>query len=385
MNKKKVGVVTIFGNNNYGASLQAYALQKVIENLGFDTEVIDIDFADQSKDRLDRWKRLWREPKKIPYKIIRYLKVKWYRLFYQSELHKLELRNRAVVRFEYDHIKTSKKILLEKLGEYSTVYDYLVAGSDQIWNPSYWKPVYFLDFAEKSIPKLSYAASIGVDFYTEEEKSYVRKMLKDFRAISVREREGKTLLDAFIDKPVEVVLDPTFLLKQEEYDKISADSLVEGKYLFCYLLGKNPKHRVWAINMAKKFGLKLVTLSGGEMNTKDIHFGDVRLYDIDTSGFLSLIKNSALVLTDSFHCMALSVIYRKRFFVLKRDTDTDVKSMNSRIYSTLDMLQLESRLIDGEESQWIWDDSVSDIYNVTETVLEKEKSKSLFFLKKELN
>ncbi|MDP1553169.1 MAG: hypothetical protein Q8M06_09165, partial [Methanobacteriaceae archaeon] len=37
----KAGILTLNSAHNFGASLQAYALQKTLENLGFETKIIN--------------------------------------------------------------------------------------------------------------------------------------------------------------------------------------------------------------------------------------------------------------------------------------------------------------------------------------------------------
>lgn len=378
---KKVGVVTIFNNNNYGASLQAYALQKLLLDWGLYAEVINIDFSTQQESRL---KRLFQEPVKIPAKLVGAIGRRIHGLIWRKELARIRLRNQAVLDFEHKNIRASEAIREADLSEISDVYDYVIAGSDQIWNPQYWHAAYFLDFVDDSVPKISYAASTGVSFYTERQCEIVHDFLERFSAVSVREEEGRKLLNGITDKDIQVVLDPVFLLEAAQWDKICAPVIVEGDYLFCYFLGENPAHRKWARQMADQFHLQLVTLSDGGFKPADIRFGDKRLYHIDSGGFLSLIKNAKAVLTDSFHCMAFTIIYQKRLFVVKRNEDHDLKSMNSRIYTTLSMLGLKDRLVDTTDKEWDIKTPLEEIYYHTQERLEKERKKSLDFLKKAL-
>lgn len=378
---KKVGVVTIFNNNNYGASLQAYALQKQLLDWRLDAEIIHIDF---SGPRESRCRRLLREPVKIPEKLARAVGRRIQGFIFRKELERIRLRNQAVLDFERQNIRACEVVREGELAKISDKYDYVIAGSDQIWNPQYWHAAYFLDFVGEKIPKISYAASTGVSSYTERQREIVHNFLERFSAVSVREEEGKKLLEGLTDQEIQVVLDPVFLLEPEEWDLICSPQILEGEYLFCYFLGTNPDHRKWAEQMAARFRLQLVTLSDGGFKWRDMRFGNKRLYDIDSGGFLSLIKNARVVLTDSFHCMAFSIIYRKRMFVVLRSEDHDSKSMNSRIYTALSRLGLERQLVDGNEELWDAETPLEEIYAQTQELLERERGSSLGFLRSAL-
>lgn len=388
---KKIGTVTMYHRNaNFGASLQAYALVKMLNNLGYDAQVVNIDFYSEvgSKNEITikKLKNIFSDPLQVcknQYK-------KMHKKFFLSqdiknEIEKNKLHIQAVDKFKADFIPHSNLIHHTKLNEFADKYDILIAGSDQVWNPQYWKEAYFLSFAGKNTKKISYAASIAVNSYTKEQQKYTKKYLKDFSSISVREKEGKNILDSFLDKPIEVVMDPTFLLSKNEWNEIVTPvENINKPYVLCFFIGKNEIHREWATKMAKKSGLNLISLSDGVLKEMDINHGDKRLYNVDSRQFMWLIKNAEYVITDSFHCMVFSIIFESKFYIYKRDNDSDTKSMNSRIYTLTQMLGLQSQIVDGDESKWNFDKTSEEIYDGVSEKIQKEVDRSLEYLKKAL-
>ena len=351
----RVGVVTLFRNNsNYGAVMQAYALQRVIEKMGCDVELIDIDFQSRRKRSIfyllaDKafpagpTARLYLSWIKI-YKFALFQPKNWEMLRIAKKLHN---RGMLVSKFKQNTIRTSGPYRPEELPAANERYDIFIAGSDQIWNPTYWKQPFFLDFVAAGKRKASYAASIGRSSLTEEEKVIFKEKLKDFAYISVRENEGKLLLEPVLGREVTVVLDPTLLLTGREWEKLEEPIHIGRDYLLCCFLGESREHRLFARKVAARLGMKCALIMTGTMEVNvGSGLADVELIDVSPGQFLTLIKNAGMVLTDSFHFTVFSIIYRKNFYVMKRNKDTDVANMNARLYTLLGNLALMDRWID---------------------------------------
>ena len=260
-------------------------------------------------------------------------------------------------------------------------YDIFITGSDQVWNFEWYHPAFFLDFVTQK-PKISYAASMAVDSLNENQKILIKEHLKDFNAISVRENNALELLkDLTPILPIRVV-DPVLLLDKEEWDNVSSERQIKDEYIFCYFLGNNKNERKIAKKFAKKKNLPIVTAIFSN-NVLDFYFGAKRLYGVGPEDFISLIKHSQYVFTDSFHAVVFSYIYKRQYFVFNRE-QTGV--MNSRIISITNLFNASKRFCVGAEREKLkYVLSVEDIdYSKVNQSLDEIKTQSIEFLKRNL-
>lgn len=363
--------MTIYHDNyNFGAVLQAYALQRILTDMGAEASVLDIRFKQNTGACGKRRGALSR----IRNKVLRTIQKR----FYAGKIQRLKDRCRKYQSFKEHWIRTTDTVEEDDLRNIGDEFDLYIAGSDQIWNPDYWKGAYFLDFVHEIGRKASYSASIGVSSYNRSQKEYVYEQLKSFSRISVRETDARAILKGLgLEQEIEVVLDPTFLLGPAEWDRLCHKTALPDQYVLCCLLGTGREHRSFAVKLARAEKLKLVMLTTGYQEMLlNSRTGDLELIDVDPGEVLWAIKNARVVLTDSFHIMALSVNYGKQFYVLRRDQDTQQHNMNSRIYSFLKETGLEARLIDSD----IVPDLEAIDYRQVEKLLLKRKEESLKFL-----
>jgi len=143
--------------------------------------------------------------------------------------------------------------------------------------------------------------------------------------------------------PVEWVLDPTLLLSASDWDEICSPRQIDEPYMFCYFLGDNKRNRRVAESVAKRKGLKIVTLPHlVGYNFADKKFGDIQLWDVGPKEFISLIKYADFVLTDSFHGSVFSNIYRRPFAAFERE---GAKGMGGRLKSLTDLTDTQDRFL----------------------------------------
>ena len=142
------------------------------------------------------------------------------------------------------------------------------------------------------------------------------------------------------------MLDPTLLLSSEEWNEVAAENPVKEPYVFAYILGDRKDNQKCAKYFAKKKGLKLVTFPlTASRSIRQAFFGDIHSYG-GPDVWLSLIRDAEYVITDSFHAVVFSIVYRKRFVVLRRSVDGEKGSMNSRMYSLCKMFpEIEERVV----------------------------------------
>ena len=343
---KKVGIITINDNNNYGNRLQNYAVQEVLKKINVEPITLKNEPATNTKNK--------------------YLLRKIKSLFNRGSYSKIIGRKECFEDFNRNINFSAKKITpYSKLNE----YDYFVVGSDQVWNPNFGRlrDVDLLEFTE-SRKKISFSASFGVSKLSEEYNSKLKKDLKDFKAISVREDAGKEIIEEVVGrKDVQVLVDPTMLLTSKEWDKIAKKpkQLKSNRYILNYFLGELSEERKKEIERIAK-----------ENNCEIINILDKNspFYQTGPSEFLYLEKNAFLVCTDSFHSCVFAILYDRPFIVFDRE-DSYVK-MNSRLDTLLKKFDLENRWYKAKIIQEQLKADYEEAYNI----LEDERRKSKRFL-----
>lgn len=325
-----VGIITWHYYTNVGSNLQAYALCRAIEDIGYSCEFINYRHNTSQSG-------LRKISKDITSTIDTFLPgILPSRIRVQSYY------------FQSHFIKQSPLLKKDELVECNKWYKMLLCGSDQIWAPNVLDTAYLLDFANDSIPKCSYASSIGLPEIPVAMQQLYKDNLQRFYKITVREKQGAALIEDMIKKEIDWVLDPTFLLDQAAWRKIERFyQIPKSRYLFCYLLGDNPEHRVWIEKIAKNNGLKVLFFSDQHEDVRD---GWTYINHVGPREFLGYIDKSDFVVTDSFHGMALSINMNKDFYVLERFKSDDIICQNSRIYNIIESFGLENRLMNKEKT-----------------------------------
>lgn len=384
---KKIGIIThYYQSTNYGGNLQSYALCKVLIKYQYAAEQICYPLSFEKQSRIKNllsngvigfWK-----------KILHYIKRVFILPLEKIEEKKIDIHNRrqkAFLELNQNIIPHSKIVYTkETIKESVLVYDGFITGSDQVWNFDWYSPAYFLDFVPSTKIKISYGASIAKDSLTDEQKEIFRKSLKDYKAVSVREKSAEKLLEGLSPVKVQTVLDPTLLLTREDWDEVCAERVIKEKYVFCYFLGENRQERKLAEKFARLHNLKLVALPHTNgIKLIDRKFGDERLYDVSPEQFISLIKYAEHVFTDSFHAVVFSNIYQKQYFVFNRSKKGE---MSSRIVNITELFHQEERFCAGKERETIeYVTSLLDIdYTKSNEDFEKMKEKSVSFLENSL-
>lgn len=328
---KRVGIVSLYYHNaNYGGLLQTYALQHVVESLGYDAKQISYDFSSGNRQKIG----VIDELRRIYHKLIRW---KW-EIGYIRQSQKIRKFERM--------IPHTKRITRAKISRTNDLFDLFICGSDQIWNPIGWQPTFFLDFVRDGKGKIAYAASIARDSLSTDELKYIESQIEDFSAVSVREEISKKHLKDYYPN-VERMPDPTMLLTQKDWNAITADRCVDEPYVFAYFLGDNQDNLEKAKRFAKDRGLRIVFIP--YLNVANRFWEEENneyMQDcVGVNEFLSLIKHSEIVLTDSYHGAVFSIIFEKPFYVLMRFETKDKFSMNSRIDTLLLDFELNDRIV----------------------------------------
>ena len=346
-----VGLCLAYQGQNYGMLLQAYATQTIIEMQGYKTEIISYQRTSNKHIRFTPYllifcgKQIWNKYKRKKNEQI-----------VLDEKHQMNISERKKVASIFREKRLHNIIEckgIENLEKLAKKYNTVLVGSDQQWLPDIaFSNFRTLRFVPESINKVSYATSLGVSQYPHYCKSSAAQFLKRINYISVRETEGKRIINELCDKPVSVVLDPTYLLTQEQWcELIKPERLIKEEYVLCYLLGDNEIARKLARKYANERNMKLITIVSDEsVSGEDFSFADQAIVGKSPEEFINLIRFSSQIFTDSFHGIAFSIITQKQFFAFYRQRKGE-KSRNSRIDNILKQWEINYRLIDNYNSE----------------------------------
>lgn len=337
---KKIGIITILKVNNYGAELQAYALQQCLNSLGYDAEVIDYLFYKHPDHIRESISRPF-YPYPFKNKILEsglFLRDRLTRLL-ASPSQKRRQKNFDDFHIANTHLSRTFHSLSELQNECPR-YDVYCVGSDQVWNPRCFTNLapYLLSFAPDNARKISYASSFGVSSLPSSAESQYAKLLRRFDSIAVRESTGADIVKKLIGKNAQTVLDPTLLLSPDDWAKVEKPvPNIPDRYLLTYELRPQLALANLAQEVAHRHGLKIVRLGCRQKFYTDPL---INITDAGPAEFLYLFRNAAFVVTNSFHGTAFSVNFSKPFFsVLERG-----RNNNSRQLSLLGSCGLESQV-----------------------------------------
>lgn len=274
---KKIGLCLAYKGVNYGMLLQAYATQQIFLDLGFIPEIINYKDNIKHKLSLHNIYNIYLRPIYLRSKFNK-LKIKFLKKLHEEFKLTYDLRTRAADKFrrnKFVNIVTYEGYDNLKAGAFN--YDAVVVGSDQQWLPlAAFGDFNTLRFVDDSIKKISFATSMGVVKYPKFVREKAKEFLSRIDFISVREESAKDIINSLINKPVKVILDPTFLLNKEDWQKrIPVQDPKKEPYILCYFLGNSKINKQKAIDLKKATGLKLISIRSTEEYSKfDTIFAD---------------------------------------------------------------------------------------------------------------
>lgn len=357
----KIGIITFQRAYSYGAKLQAYALSTYLRLNGHQAEVIDYSDIGCGKPRgLDF---------SGPGVFLRSC-VSLARSF-----HKERVRLEKLQSFFLDDTPHSKRYpTAESLKGIEADYDIFIAGSDQVWCPRYNRGDlnFLLEFVKESKKKYSYAASFGFSKIDSKYIESYKRCLNSFDKILVRENEGAGIVKSLTDKHAEVVLDPTFLLPMSHWSDMAHYPLKKHfGYILCFkILSVSPSYHQLIDHLHRMTGLKIVTIDTA------YRYKPIKGKLYSTAGpkeFLGLIKNAKIVVTNSFHATAFSIIFNKDFYTVLNEN-----GLNSRMVNLAGKLGLNGRMIGRNSTLPKLEDIAIDYTSANKLLAEEiEKSKRL--------
>lgn len=322
---KKIGIITFHEALNYGAVLQAYALKAVCEKLGHEAHIVNYNYGGI-------------EEKIAPVK--KFLSASDQRAALPALARGLlgyhwdKKREKAFASFREKYLSESARCNSPE--EISALgYDVLIAGSDQIWNRGVtmkrYDPVFFMNFNTLAKKLIYGASSEDVPFTGEKEEKFIEALNGLSGTVSIREKKLADYVEKLTGKKYPVVLDPTLIAGREIVAEIVTPEPPKEQYILLYQIDSNPESDISVKSLEARFGCKVYT-----MTTPRIGDTYGRKGTAGPEEFLSLLKGAQFLVTNSFHGIALSILFEKNFFVYE----------NGGVMSRIDNLLNQAGLTD---------------------------------------
>lgn len=359
--KNKIGIITYFNIDNYGSSLQAFALSKIVSEKGYFIEFLNVkEEAAISKILHKAYvflvmmiKQILNKEAREVNKEIKTLKDNSNKNISDSVHEKFELFRRQ----SFNCI-TIGRLKLKHLAKKD--YICFICGSDQIWSPLslHLSGYKFLNFAPRG-KRIAYAPSFGVNRIPSYNKKRIGKLIKRIDYLSIREEHGKKIIERDYGMDAQVVCDPTLLITASEWRTLyeGCTNLMIGEpYAILYFFEKPELSIISSIkDYCKKNNIHPISFF-------DLGDNEIELVEASPMEFLKIIDQSKCVFTSSFHGCVFSIVFNKRFCVFQRKHSQNVKQ-SSRIESLLTRLDLNIECKNNSDFNFINCDNCLDKLN----------------------
>lgn len=364
----KIGIITMPLCANYGGTLQNWALQQVLKRMGHEPITLRFPVMYQGMSSAHYW------TKEFPMQVVRYIYHRCRGGKYDMPLTIGPWKKsvRGMERFVDERINVTKylpNLSMDDVRRYGV--EALVIGSDQIWRPVMYDAVkyYFLGFTgDSDILRIAYAPSVALDKwpYKEDVTVQLRELIKKFSAVSVREESSVKLVKDNLGVDAQWVLDPTMLLKKEDYMEVCKNVPESNEaFVFAYILDKTDEKRQMAEQTAKTLGCGVRYLSADKVKKEDT-----------IEKWLANYRDAKYVITDSYHGTVFSLLFHKEFYCFYNDFRG-----NARMDSLKEVSGLDKRFVSEAKEEM---GSDIDYIKVEERINTMRKA-SLDFIKSSIN
>lgn len=363
----KLGLLTFHTAANYGAALQAYAFEKFLTDKGYDCEYINYVNASRAHEYSMTW-HIWDSLKhgKLTSAAA-----------YMAGSPFMTLRKMRFDRFYRKNLRQTEKVYRnsKEAEELNDKYDFFVIGSDQVWNPvcNGDDSAFLLDFVKDGRKRISYSPSFGMTEVDGAHKVVYSDNLKKFAHIGVREVVGQQIVKELTGKDATLVLDPVLLLTKEQWGEVTPIKERKDSFIFSYTNRDTQMEDFlrtgYQIGDRKHYVLSRYTKPGDFFNS------GVRVkYYMSPEEFLWVINNADLVVSASFHCIAMSIILNKQFVAII----TGDEGKDERLLSMLHALGLGDRIL--KEGMTCEDVNLPINYESVNQRIEEMKKQSVNYL-----
>lgn len=373
----KFGLMTFYREKNYGAQLQAFALQSAICNLGYESEFIQYRDPRESKNDNHPKTSIYEKLKTVKFSLKNYFLIK-------SALRESAKRfNDFVERY----MKVSKRFYssLDELKAFEYEYDGFVTGSDMVWSDIGQNlDAYFLTFTSPE-KRLSYAPSLtGREGESSEERARYCDWLNGIRYISCREQYGVDYVKSTTGREAELVADPTLLLTKDGWaEKLKIREDDSQKYILVYMFNGESisiKNQVEYFAKNMNCQIKYIPMGVDDILYEDTHGSSLACGPRE---FVELFYNAGFVFTNSFHGLLFSIIMNKSFFLIHRGRGNAWAKHEERMNNIISQIGLHDRFIYSDDS--IKDRLTAVDYSKINPIVESLRYESLEYLQKALS
>lgn len=329
---KKVLIYT-YKHSNYGAVLQAYALQTFLKK-HYPVDVKIVDYTTENHLKGDRM------IKTSGGNILVNIVFSFFNLLHQRELKRRILRTQT---FKKDYfIQTERYSSVEELINNNPPADIYITGSDQVFSTtSANMPVYYLGFDKGKAIKVAYAPSFGISKFTQEMTEHIRPYLEDFDFLSCRETIGSDYLSSIVNKQIPTVCDPTLLLDKPTWSEVANKPNYDRKYILVYEINGGDNIIRLAKRLKKEVNLPIVCITS---KTHKHYNVDKIVLDAGPAEFIGWFHDASYVVTDSFHGTVFSWMFEKDFYYFLA-----FEATSSRVRTLLRHINCEDRIVKKEE------------------------------------
>ncbi len=358
---KRIGIVTLYDNINIGNKLQNYAVQTYFENMGFECRTIEHwEMAHHKLNICDI--------KFMMYELIGFPKEKAQKIRLGKE------RKKRFKQFSDQYLKLGECVEISDVPkDLNLKYNYFVTGSDQVWHN--WTKTkkeidyFFLGFARPE-QRISISPSFGKSSIEPEFKESYIKGLNGLEVLTCREKSGAALIYGLCGKEARVLLDPTMLIDTCCWEKMAKrpDILSKNDYILTYSLGGLTDEVSKVVyTIAKEYSYKIIDI----LDPKQPN-----LYLTTPDEFLYYIKNSKLVITDSFHACVFSILFNTDFVVFNRKQTSSMGNMESRLDTLLNKFSLLDRKFESISLDNLFKTDFSHVNQVLD--VERKETRELY-------
>ncbi|WP_404469081.1 polysaccharide pyruvyl transferase family protein [Sutcliffiella horikoshii] len=365
----KVALMTYHNALNYGAALQVYATQQAIQGFGIECEVLDY-VNEHRKNAYSMGHHVNESLRKKDLKSA----IKYGAGSFFMNQRRIKFKD-----FYSKNLKCTKNLytLKKELKGLNNNYSKFIIGSDQVWNyvNNGQDFSYFLDFVNDNNKKISYASSFGMTTIPEEFQESYKNSLQEIKHLSTRESYGVSLIKELTGRDAELVLDPVFLLDKARWKSLYKAKSNKEKYVFCYTNRMSQFENFTSQTGYSLEGKKVHKLTR-HITIKDFLDSNVKVaYSISPIRFIETIANAELVVSASFHCIAMSILLNVPFVAIL----TGNRGKDERILNILRITGLEDRIFN--DNMTIEDVNAPIDYEMVEKKVQLHRKNSLDYLK----
>lgn len=336
----RVGILTYHFSDNYGALMQAYGLREWFIRRGIEANFIN--YHPRYVEEGGKFEAIWRSVNIRRNLKTAYLRMShWRRQVFGSQT---QAEGFASFRRHVLGVNGRRLLTIDDLAGQADI-DLLVCGSDQIWNPSDQNgldPVYFLNFDLRGrARRISYAPSFGRSTIDSEFRDDAGNMIRRLNAVSVREASGVNIVKSISGCDSVIVPDPSILIG--DFSPLLVPPSSSG-HVFSYALRSGEGIAEVARTIRSRLGVEVLSPYNAHRRWPEIG----RTIYPTPHEWLSLLSAASVVVSNSFHGIAMSLIQKRPFIAIPLPGKK--AGLNERVHNLLAQVGLTDRILNVDDA-----------------------------------